>query len=60
MKIETQTNNMNELIENVLQWSIHKNIIGMNAVAKWQQAVSTKKFSPIHDGVLELEPPAWA
>lgn len=32
----------------------------MNAVAKWQQAVSTKKFSPIHDGVLELEPPAWA
>jgi len=51
---------MNELIENVLQWSIHKNIIGMNAVAKWQQAVSTKKFSPIHDGVLELEPPAWA
>jgi phosphoribosyl-ATP pyrophosphohydrolase len=30
VKIETQTNNMNELIQNVLQWGIHKNIIGMN------------------------------
>ena len=40
---------------------IEKGRIGyMNAVAKWQQAVSTKKFSPIHEGVLELEPPAWA
>jgi len=32
----------------------------MNAVAKWQNAVSTKKFSPTHDGVLELAKPAWA
>jgi len=30
VKIETKTKNMNELIENVLQWGIHKNIIGAN------------------------------
>jgi hypothetical protein len=32
----------------------------MNAVAKWQNAVFSKKFSPKHQGVVELDPPAWA
>jgi hypothetical protein len=32
----------------------------MNAVAKWQSAVSSKKFSPKHENVLEINPPAWA
>jgi hypothetical protein len=32
----------------------------MNAVAKWQSAVSSKKFSPSHDGVLEITAPPWA
>jgi len=32
----------------------------MNAVAKWQNAVFSKKFSPKHENIVELEPPAWA
>jgi hypothetical protein len=32
----------------------------MNAVAKWQSAVFSKKFSPKHENVLEINPPAWA
>lgn len=32
----------------------------MNAVAKWQNAVFSKKFSPKHENVLEINPPAWA
>ena len=32
----------------------------MNAVAKWQNAVSSKKFSPSHEGVLEITAPPWA
>jgi len=32
----------------------------MNAVAKWQVAVSSKKFSPKYEGVIELDPPGWA
>ena len=32
----------------------------MNAVAKWQDAVSSKKFLPSHPNPLVLDAPAWA
>jgi hypothetical protein len=32
----------------------------MNAVAKWQNALSLKKFSPKHENIVEIDPPAWA
>jgi hypothetical protein len=32
----------------------------MNAVAKWQKTISSKKFSPKHENIVEINPPAWA
>jgi hypothetical protein len=32
----------------------------MNAVAKWQKTISSKKFSPKHENIVEINPPTWA